>query len=83
MKAVMVRKVSSTLGRRTYVRVLVKLVAGDLIVEPVSAKGPSQMSTMTQSNGYVIIPDNRAGLKEGETVMVQLFGNIEGEAYVS
>jgi molybdopterin molybdotransferase len=80
VKAVMARKVSSTLGRRTYVRVLVKLVAGDLIVEPVSAKGPSQMSTMTQSNGYVIIPENREGLKEGETVMVQLFGNIEVEA---
>ncbi len=80
LKAVLTRKVSSTLGRRTYVRVLVKLKAGEFIVEPVSAKGPSQLSTMTQSNGFVIIPENREGLKEGETVMVQMFSNIEVEA---
>ncbi len=79
LKAVMARKVSSTLGRRTYVRVLVKLEAGELLVEPVSAKGPSSISTMTQSNGYVVIPENREGLKEGENVMVQMFGNLEVE----
>ena len=79
LKAVMFRKVSSTLGRKTYVRVLVKLAAGEFIVKPISAKGPSAISTMTQSNGYVIIPENREGLSEGETVMVHLFGNIEVE----
>ncbi len=79
LKAVMSRKVSSTLGRKTYVRVLVKLAAGEFIVKPISAKGPSAISTMTQSNGYVIIPENREGLTEGETVMVHLFGNIEVE----
>jgi molybdopterin molybdotransferase len=83
LKGVLSRKVSSMLGRKTYVRVLVKLKAGELIVEPVSAKGPSNMSTMTQSNGWVIIPENREGLKEGESVMVQMFCNIEVETDVS
>ena len=78
LKAVMARKVSSVLGRKTYVRVLVKLKAGELLVEPVSAKGPSNMSTMTQSNGYVVVPENREGLKEGETVMVQMFRQHRG-----
>jgi molybdopterin biosynthesis enzyme len=32
---------------------------------------------MTKSNGYVIIPENREGLKEGETVLVQMFDHIE------
>jgi len=80
LKATLSRKVSGVLGRKTYVRVLVKLGLDDLTVEPVSAKGPSSISTMTKSNGYVIIPEDREGLKEGETVLVQMFGPIEVEA---
>ncbi|MDR2719712.1 MAG: molybdopterin molybdotransferase MoeA [Nitrososphaerota archaeon] len=79
LKAVLSRNVSGVLGRKTFVRVLVKLCAGELVVEPVSAKGPSSISTMTKSNGYVIVPEDREGLKEGETVLVQIFGNIEAE----
>jgi molybdopterin molybdotransferase len=72
--------VSGVLGRKTYVRVLVKLRMGELIVEPVSAKGPSSISTMTQSNGYIVISENCEGLREGETVLVQMFNNIEVDA---
>jgi molybdopterin molybdotransferase len=77
LKATLSRKVSGVLGRKTYVRVLVKLRMGELTVEPISTKGPSSISTMTQSNGYVIIPENCEGLREGETVLVQMFNNIE------
>ena len=80
LKAILSRKVPGVLGRKTYVRVLVKLCMGELVVEPVSAKGPSAISTMTQSNGYVIIPENCEGLREGETVLVQMFNNIEVDA---
>jgi molybdopterin molybdotransferase len=80
LKAVLARKVSGVLGRRTYVRVLVKLKMGELIVEPVSAKGPSSISTMTQSNGYIVISENCEGLREGETVLVQMFNSIEVNA---
>jgi molybdopterin molybdotransferase len=77
LKATIARKVSGVLGRKTYVRVLVKLRMGELFVEPVSAKGPSAISTMTKSNGYVIISENCEGLREGESVLVQMFGNVE------
>jgi len=77
LKATLARKVSGVLGRKTYVRVLVKLRMGELLVEPVSAKGPSSISTMTQSNGYVVIPENCEGLREGETVLVYMFSHIE------
>jgi len=80
LKGTLSRKVSGVLGRRTYVRVLVRLRLGELIVEPVSAKGPSTISTMTQSNGYVVISENCEGLMEGETVLVQMFSNIEVDA---
>ena len=77
LKAMLTRKVSGVLGRKTYVRVLVKLENGELLVEPISAKGPSSISTMTKSNGYIVIPEDREGLKEGETVLIQMFDNIE------
>ncbi len=50
---------------------------GDLFAEPVSAKGSGSISTMTQSNGYLIVPENREGINEGETVFVQMFSILE------
>jgi molybdopterin biosynthesis enzyme len=34
---------------------------------------------MTKANGYVIIPENREGVEEGESVRVQLFSTIVRE----
>jgi molybdopterin molybdotransferase len=75
--AKLVKRVTSALGRKTYVRVCVSLKNGELTAEPVSAKGSGSISTMTQSNGFVIVPENREGVSEGETVVVQMFGNLE------
>ena len=77
VKAVLARRVTSVLGRKTYVRVRVSLKDGELTAEPVSAKGSGAISTMTQSNGYLIVPENREGVSEGETVVVQMFGSLE------
>ncbi len=77
VKAVLARRVTSALGRKTYVRVLVTTKDGELFAEPVSAKGSGAISTMTQSNGYVVVPENREGVTEGETVIVQMFGIVE------
>jgi molybdopterin molybdotransferase len=77
VKAVMTRKISSALGRKTYVRVLLTMKNGEFIAEPVSAKGSGAISTMTTSNGFVIVPENREGIIEGETVIVYMFGNLE------
>ena len=77
VKAVLARRVTSVLGRKTYVRVCVTLKDGELSAEPVSAKGSGSISTMTQSNGYLIVPENREGVNEGETVLIQMFGSLE------
>jgi molybdopterin molybdotransferase len=77
VKAVLARRVTSVLGRKTYVRVHVVLKDGELCAEPVSAKGSGSISTMTQSNGYLIVPENREGINEGETVTVQMFISLE------
>ena len=77
VKAVLVRRITSALGRKTYVRVRVLLKDNELVAEPVSAKGSGSISTMTQSNGYVIVPENREGISEGESVFIHMFGSVE------
>ncbi len=77
LKAVLARRVASALGRKTYVRVRVTLKEGEFYAEPVSAKGSGSISTMTQSNGFLVVPENREGVSEGETVAVHMFGTVE------
>jgi molybdopterin molybdotransferase len=77
VNATLAKRVTSALGRKTYVRVRVSLKADKLTAEPVSAKGSGSISTMTQSNGYLIVPENREGVSEGETVIVHMFGSLE------
>jgi len=75
--AVMTRRVSSALGRKTFVRVKALMKNGQVFAEPVSAKGSGAISTMTRGNGFVVVPENREGVAEGEVVTVRLFGSLE------
>jgi molybdopterin molybdotransferase len=77
VNAVMTRKIAAALGRRTFVRVRVTQKNGEFFAEPVSARGSAAISTMTRGNGFVIVPENREGVTEGEVVLVRLFGNVE------
>ena len=77
LKAVMTRKIATALGRRTFVRVRVFQKKGDFFAEPVSARGSGAISTMTRGNGFLVVPENREGVTEGEVVTVRLFGNLE------
>jgi len=70
VKAVMTRKVTTALGRKTFVRVRVLRKNGEFLAEPVSARGSGAISTMTRGNGFVIVPENREGVTEGEIVTV-------------
>jgi molybdopterin molybdotransferase len=77
VEAELTKKVSTALGRRNFVRVRVFQEKSEFFAEPVSARGSGLISTMTRSNGYVIVPENREGLAQGETVLVHLFDSIE------
>ncbi len=79
VKAMMTRKVSAALGRKTFVRVKVFMKNSEAFAEPVSARGSGSISTMTRGNGFVIVPEGREGLAEGEAVTVHLFGLMEQE----
>ena len=80
LKAVLSRRVTSALGRKTYVRVHVVLRGDEFVAEPVSAKGSGSISTMTGSNGFLVVDENREGIAEGETVIIHMFGSVEVEA---
>jgi molybdenum cofactor synthesis domain-containing protein len=73
IKAKMIRRVASTLGERNYVRVRVEKSDGDFIASPVRMKGSGILSSMIRANGFLIIPEDREGVDEGEEVEIQLF----------
>ena len=77
VKAKITRRVSTVLGRKTFVRVRVLQRFGEFFAEPISARGSGIISTMTKANGYVVVSENREGLEKGEPVLVHLFDNIE------
>ncbi len=78
LKATLIQRVASVLGRRVYLRVYVFQKKDDFFAEPVRTRGSGIISTMTKANGYVVIPEDREGLEEGETVIVHLFSWIGG-----
>jgi molybdopterin molybdotransferase len=71
------RRTSTALGRKTFVRVRVFQQNGEFFAEPISARGSGIISTLTRANGYIVVPENREGLEEGETVQVHLFDSLE------
>ena len=77
VKAVITRKVATALGRKNFVRVRVLQKDGEFNAEPVSARGSGAISTMTRANGFVIVPENREGVAEGELVTVHMFSEVE------
>jgi molybdopterin molybdotransferase len=79
VKATMTRGISTALGRKTFVRVRVFEKNGEVSAEPVSARGSGAISTMTIGNGFVVVPEDREGVAEGEVVTVRLFGAMETE----
>lgn len=78
LKAMLTRRVASALGRRVYLRVYVFQKEGAFFAEPIRTRGSGVLSTMTKANGYVVIPEDREGLEEGETVIVHLFDKMGG-----
>jgi molybdopterin molybdotransferase len=77
--AKLTRRVAGVLGRRIFLRARVVERDGEFLAEPVRVKGSGIITTMTAANGYVIIPEDREGLRENEVVTVHLFDAISGE----
>lgn len=76
LKAKLTQRVSSSLGSRVFLRVNTYEKNEEFFADPVRVKGSGILTTMTKANGYVIIPENREGLEEGEYVTVHLFDTL-------
>jgi len=82
LKAKLTKRVTGVLGRRVYLRVSVQQKKGEFVVNPVHTKGSGLLSTLTKANGYVVIPEDREGLDQDETVVVHLFAPIRRAKHV-
>jgi molybdopterin molybdotransferase len=76
VKARITRRVVAALGRRVFLRVRTFERDDEFFADPVRVKGAGVLSTMTKANGYVIIPESREGVEEGELVTVHLFDKV-------
>jgi len=73
VKAKLTRKVSSTLGRADVVRIKLRRVSGELLADPIRITGSSILSSMTDADGFVVVPEDIEGFKEGAIVEVELY----------
>jgi molybdopterin molybdotransferase len=69
LKAPLVRKISSPIGRLDYARV--QLSGG--AVQPISVGGASILSSTTRADGFVIVPADSEGFAPGTEVEVWLY----------
>ena len=63
------RKLVSTVGRVDYARV--RIVEGE--VEPIAISGASILSSTTQADGFVVVPEDSEGYSPGTEVSVWLY----------
>lgn len=68
--AVASKKIPSAVGRTDFVRVKVLRTEEGYYVEPLRVSGSGILSSMTKSDGFVIIKENKEGVEEGEKVAV-------------
>ena len=73
VRARLARRAPSRLGVRSYVRVRLIPNPEGLTAEPVAARGSGLLSTVTEADGFIVVPENRDGLEAGEEVEVYLF----------
>lgn len=76
LKAKLARRVAGVLGRRVFLRVKVVEEDGEFLAQPIRVRGSGIITTMTKANGYVVIPEDREGLRESELVTVHLFDTV-------
>ena len=68
--AVASKKIPSAVGRTDFVRVKVLRTEDGHYVEPLRVSGSGILSSMTKSDGFVVIAENKEGVAEGEQVAV-------------
>ncbi len=71
--AVTTRKIPSAVGRTDFVRVRLHSADNMYFVEPLRVSGSGILTSVTKSDGFVIIEENSEGIEEGEQIRVNLW----------
>lgn len=74
VRAVMGEKVASMLGRTDVVRVRLERRGRRLAAYPIRITGSSMLTTITNADGFVVIPEDVEGIERGDPVEVELYG---------
>lgn len=75
-KAVISKRLVSSLKHREYVRVKVGRVGGKLVAAPL-ARGAGAAMSLVQADGFCVIEQTSEGFEAGETVTVELYRPME------
>ena len=70
-EATLARKIRSEPGVRTFVRVKLTDTDDGLGATPTRASGAGVLSSVALADGWVVVPESREGIPEGETVAVE------------
>jgi molybdopterin molybdotransferase len=73
IRGILSTNIPSSYGIEEYVRVLVQKNDENVSVTPLFGKS-SVVSTLSKADGYVVVPEGKEGLEQGESVEVNLFG---------
>lgn len=73
IEATLTRNLSSKLGRKDIARARLIKDEGCYFVEPVRVTGSSILRTIKEADGNIIVPEDRDGFSEGETVDFRFF----------
>ncbi|KXB08016.1 hypothetical protein AKJ58_01180 [candidate division MSBL1 archaeon SCGC-AAA385D11] len=74
IKAILGRKISSSLGRVDVVRVEVKGEDEGPMAYPIRVTGSSVLSSMTRADGFIVVPEDVEGFSRESEVEVELYG---------
>ncbi len=71
--AIASKKVPSAVGRTDFVRVKLLCIENEYYTEPIGVSGSGILSSMTKSDGFVVVEENKEGVEEGEKVGVNVW----------
>jgi len=72
VEAVIEEPVINSDGRRVYTRAVVEKRGGQYFARLTGPQGSGILTSMSQANGLVIVPEDKAGVKAGEVVQVMM-----------
>ena len=71
--AIVSKKIPSAVGRTDFVRVKLLCTKDEYYAEPLRVSGSGILSSMTKSDGFVVIEENKEGIEEGKKVEVNMY----------